>query len=122
VVTIEAQVMRNDTQAGWFGLRYVYNSSGSQAASVAFARGQIHAYEGGTSRVIGTYASGQWYRTTLSVDTVNQRFNLDIDGRRVLTDAGDREDRVVRERGRARGGARRRRADLGRPHIHQLTP
>ncbi|WP_345033812.1 hypothetical protein [Kutzneria kofuensis] len=65
--------------------------------------------------MIGTYASGQWHRTTLSVDTVNQRFNLDIDGRRVLTDAGDREGRVVRERGRVRGGARRRRADLRRP-------
>lgn len=89
-VTIEAQVMRNDTQAGWFGLPYVYNSSGIQAVSVAFARGEILAYEGGTSRVIGTYASGQWYRITLSVDTVNQRFDLDIDGRRVLTDAAFR--------------------------------
>lgn len=89
-VTIEAQVMRNDTQAGWFGLPYVYNSSGIQAVSVAFARGEILAYEGGTSRVIGTYASGQWYRITLTVDTVNQRFDLDIDGRRVLTDAAFR--------------------------------
>ncbi|WP_197973918.1 right-handed parallel beta-helix repeat-containing protein [Streptomyces sp. Z423-1] len=90
VVTIDAQVMRNDTQAGWFGLPYVYNSSGAQAVSVAFARGQIHAYEGTTDRVIGTYTSGKWYRITLSVDTVNQRFDLDIDGRRVLNDAAFR--------------------------------
>ncbi|ONI92590.1 hypothetical protein ALI22I_03100 [Saccharothrix sp. ALI-22-I] len=90
VVTVEAQVMRNDTQAGWFGLPYVYNSSGVQAVSVAFAHGQIHAYEGSTNRVIGTYTSGQWYRITLSVDTVNQNFDLDVDGRRVLTNAAFR--------------------------------
>ncbi|MGW0822056.1 RICIN domain-containing protein [Streptomyces sp. NPDC002845] len=90
VVTIDAQVMRNDTQAGWFGLPYVYNSSGVQAVSVAFARGEIHAYEGSTDRVIGTYTPGKWYRITLAVDTVNQRFDLDIDGRRMLTDAAFR--------------------------------
>ncbi|MDX3638775.1 RICIN domain-containing protein [Streptomyces sp. MB09-02B] len=90
VVTVEAQVMRNDTQAGWFGLPYVYDSSGAPAVSVAFARGEIRAYEGSTARVIGTYASGQWYRVTLTVDTVNQRFDLDIDGRRALSDAAFR--------------------------------
>ena len=90
VVTIDTQVMRNDTQAGWFGLPYVYNASGVQAVSVAFARGEIHAYEGTTDRVIGTYTSGKWYRVTLTVDTVNQRFDLDIDGRRVVNDAAFR--------------------------------
>ncbi|TDC82651.1 hypothetical protein E1193_11205 [Micromonospora sp. KC606] len=87
VVTIEAQVMRDDTQAGWFGLPYLYNASGSQAVSVAFARGEIHAYDGGTARVIGRYTPGRWYRITLTVDTANQRFDLDIDGRRMVTDA-----------------------------------
>ncbi|WNM31852.1 right-handed parallel beta-helix repeat-containing protein [Streptomyces sp. Li-HN-5-11] len=87
VVTIDAQVMRNDTQAGWFGLPYVYNSGGTQAVSVAFARGQIHAYQGTTDTVLGTYTNGKWYRITLTVDTVNQRFDLDIDGQRILTDA-----------------------------------
>jgi len=87
LVTIDAQVMRNDTQAGWFGLPYVYNSSGVQAVSVAFARGQIHAYQGTTDTVLGTYTNGKWYRITLTVDTVNQRFDLDIDGERILTDA-----------------------------------
>ncbi|MFE7900802.1 right-handed parallel beta-helix repeat-containing protein [Streptomyces sp. NPDC057424] len=90
VVTIEAQVMRSDTQAGWFGLPYLYNAGGTQAVSVAFARGQIHAYEGTTDKVIGTYTQGKWYRITLTVDTVNQRFDLDIDGRRMLTDAAFR--------------------------------
>ena len=90
VVTIDAQVMRNDTQAGWFGLPYVYNASGAPAVSVAFARGQIHAYEGTTDRVIGTYTTGKWYPVKLTVDTVNQRFDLDIDGRRVLNDAAFR--------------------------------
>ncbi|MGR6974025.1 choice-of-anchor Q domain-containing protein [Streptomyces cynarae] len=90
LVTIEAQVMRNDTQAGWFGLPYVYNASGTQAVSVAFARGQIHAYQGTTDSVVGTYTNGKWYRVTLTVDTVNQSFDLDIDGRRVLTDSAFR--------------------------------
>ncbi|MGW0494744.1 right-handed parallel beta-helix repeat-containing protein [Streptomyces sp. NPDC003007] len=90
VVTIDAQVMRNDTQGGWFGLPYVYNSSGNQAVSVAFARGQIHAYQGTTDSVIGTYTKGKSYRITLTVDTVNQHFDLDIDGRRILTDAAFR--------------------------------
>jgi hypothetical protein len=90
VVTIDTQVMRNDSQAGWFGLPYVYNADGVQAVSVAFARGQIHAYQGTTDSVIGTYTNGKWYRVTLTVDTVNQSFDLDIDGRRVLTDAAFR--------------------------------
>ena len=90
MVTIDTQVMRNDTQAGWFGLPYVYNASGAPAVSVAFARGQIHAYKGTTDTVIGTYTNGKWYRVTLTVDTVNQRFDLDIDGHRVVTDAAFR--------------------------------
>ena len=90
VVTIDTQVMRNDTQAGWFGLPYVYNAGGAPAVSVAFARGQIHAYKGTTDTVIGTYTTGKWYRVTLTVDTVNQRFDLDIDGRRVVNDAAFR--------------------------------
>jgi hypothetical protein len=90
VVTIDTQVMRNDTQAGWFGLPYVYNAGGAPAVSVAFARGEIHAYKGTTDTVIGTYTNGKWYRVTLTVDTVNQRFDLDIDGHRMLTDAAFR--------------------------------
>ncbi|GAV37814.1 right-handed parallel beta-helix repeat-containing protein [Streptomyces acidiscabies] len=90
VVTIDTQVMRNDTQAGWFGLPYLYNASGAPAVSVAFARGQIHAYKGTTDTVLGTYTNGKWYRVTLTVDTVNQRFDLDIDGHRVLNDAAFR--------------------------------
>ncbi|MFJ4539667.1 right-handed parallel beta-helix repeat-containing protein [Streptomyces tibetensis] len=90
LVTIKTQVMRNDTDAGWFGLPYVYNSIGTQAVSVAFARGQVHAYQGTTDSVIGTYSNGKWYRVTLTVDTVHQNFDLDIDGRRVLTDAAFR--------------------------------
>jgi hypothetical protein len=90
LVTIDTQVMRNDSQAGWFGLPYVYNASGVQAVSVAFARGQIHAYQGTTDTVVGTYTHGKWYRVTLTVDTANQRFDLDIDGHRVLSDAAFR--------------------------------
>ena len=86
-VTIEADVMRDDSQAGWFGMPYVYNASGVQAISVAFARGSITAYEGGTSRTLGTYENGRWYHLTLTVDTVNQRYDLAIDGELKLSNA-----------------------------------
>lgn len=87
VVTIEANVMRNDTQGGFFGLPYVYSADGSPAVSVAFANGQIRAHQGTTSTVVGSYQSGQWYRIALTIDTDAQRYSLDIDGQRVVSNA-----------------------------------
>ncbi|WP_205328499.1 RICIN domain-containing protein [Glycomyces sp. YM15] len=90
IVTVEASVMRNDTEGGWFGLPYVYNADGVQAISVAFANGNIIAYQGNSSSVVGSYQSGQWYRIAITLDTEAQRYSLDVDGQRVLTDAAFR--------------------------------
>ncbi|MCH7232254.1 right-handed parallel beta-helix repeat-containing protein, partial [Glycomyces sp. L485] len=90
VVTVEASVMRNDTEGGWFGLPYVYNTDGVQAISVAFANGNILAYQGNSSSVVGSYQSGQWYRIAITIDTDAQSYSLDVDGQRVVTDAAFR--------------------------------
>ncbi len=87
VVTIDTKVMRNDTEAGFFGLPYVYNADGQPAVSVAFAYGQIRAYQGTSSTVVGSYQSGQWYDIALTIDTDAQRYSLDVDGQRVVSNA-----------------------------------
>jgi hypothetical protein len=92
LVTIEADVMREDDQAGWFGLPYVYNASGAPAVSVALARSEIIAFEGASSRSLGTYERGRWYHVALTIDTVNQRYDLAIDGERLLTGAALRNE------------------------------
>jgi hypothetical protein len=108
LVTIEAEVMRDDDQAGWFGLPYVYNASGQPAVTVAFARGDIIAYEGSTSRTLGTYQRGRWYHVAITIDTVNQRFDLEIDGERLVTGAAFRNQMpgIARVAWYANGGER----------------
>ncbi|WP_277211787.1 GDSL-type esterase/lipase family protein [Isoptericola croceus] len=108
LVTIEAEVMRDDDQAGWFGLPYVYNASGQPAVSVAFARGDIVAYEGSTSRTVGTYERGRWYQVAVTIDTVNQRFDLEVDGEPLLTGATFRNELpgIARVAWYANGGER----------------
>ncbi|MFI6674775.1 carboxypeptidase regulatory-like domain-containing protein [Kribbella sp. NPDC050470] len=89
LVTVEARVMRDQpylSGSNWFGLPYLYNESGTAAVSVAFDKGNIIAYEGSTSRTVGSYELGRWYDVRLVVDTVNQRFDLFIDGVRISDD------------------------------------
>ncbi|MGI5186891.1 GDSL-type esterase/lipase family protein [Promicromonospora sp. CA-289599] len=90
VVTVSARVMRSDSEGGFFGLPYLYDEAGRPAVSVALARGDILAYDGRTSRTIGTYEAGRWYDIDLTVDTSAQTFDLTIDGRRALDDAAPR--------------------------------
>ncbi len=89
LVTVEARVMRDQPYVSgnnWFGLPYLSNESGAAAVSVAFDKGNIIAYEGSTSRTVGTYELGRWYDVRLVVDTVNQRFDLFIDDALVSDD------------------------------------
>lgn len=89
LVTVEARVMRDQPYVSgnnWFGLPYLSNESGAAAVSVAFDKGNIIAYEGSTSRTVATYELGRWYDVRLVVDTVNQRFDLFIDGVLVSAD------------------------------------
>lgn len=90
VVAVSARVMRSDSEGGFFGLPYLYDEAGRPAVSVALSRGNILAYDGRTSRTIGTYEAGRWYDIDLTVDTDAQTFDLAIDGRRVLDGAAPR--------------------------------
>ncbi|WP_162907336.1 carboxypeptidase regulatory-like domain-containing protein [Allorhizocola rhizosphaerae] len=89
LVTIEARVMRSEPYVSgnnWFSLPYVYNTNGAPAVSFAFDKGNIVAYEGTTSRILESYELGRWYRIKLVIDTVNQRFDLSIDGQPRIDD------------------------------------
>ena len=86
-VTVEADVMRNDSTGGYFCLPYLYNASGALTVSVAFSHGEIEAYNGTTLQSIEPYTNGSWYHVKLVVDTAQQHFDLFVDGRRVLTAA-----------------------------------
>jgi len=90
LVTIEADVMRRDATDGtanWFSVPYLYGANGAVNVSVAFNRGNIVAYQGTQSTNLMRYEQGRWYRLKLEVDTVNQRFDLLVDGERLLDDA-----------------------------------
>lgn len=89
-VTVEADVMRNDSTGGYFCLPYLYNASGAQTVSVAFDHGNIKAYNGTTLQTIEPYALGTWYQVKLVVSTANQRFDFYLNGRHVLTSAAFR--------------------------------
>ncbi|MFC0623062.1 carboxypeptidase regulatory-like domain-containing protein [Kribbella deserti] len=89
LVTIEARVMRDQpyvSGSNWFGLPYLYNEAGVAGISLAFDKGNIIASEGGSSRTVATYELGRWYDVRLVVDTVNQRYDLFIDGAQVGDD------------------------------------
>ena len=89
LVTVEARVMRDQpyvSGSNWFGLPYLYNESGAAAVSLAFDKGNIIAYEGSTSRTVASYELGRWYDVRLVVDTVNERFDLYLDGTRISDD------------------------------------
>jgi hypothetical protein len=90
LVTVEADIMRRDATDGttnWFSVPYLYGTDGVRAVSVAFNKGDIVAYQGTESKNLMRYEQGRWYKLTLEVDTINQRFDLLIDGKRLVDDA-----------------------------------
>ncbi|MFF3445462.1 carboxypeptidase regulatory-like domain-containing protein [Streptosporangium sp. NPDC002721] len=93
VVTIETNVMSEQSHTSgnhWWAIPYIRNSAGQNAVSVAFTKNTIVAYQGGTTRTVGTYEPGRRYHVSTVIDTVNQRFDLRIDGRTVLQNAAFR--------------------------------
>lgn len=93
IVTVEANVMSRQAYTSgnhWWAVPYIRNTSGQNAVSVAFTKNTIVAYAGATTRTVGTYEPGRWYHVAAVIDTVNQRFDLLLDGRRVLEGAAFR--------------------------------
>ncbi|TDC84556.1 hypothetical protein E1193_05355 [Micromonospora sp. KC606] len=93
IVTVEARVMIDQPYASgnhWWGVPYIRGNGGQTAISVAFTKNTIVAYSGTATRTLGAYDLGRWYHVATVVDTVNQRFDLYLDGRRLLDDAAFR--------------------------------
>ncbi len=96
IVTIEADIMRNDPYVSgnnWFGVPYVYGSANtSPGVSVAFSKNKIRAYKGTADTELMDYMLGRWYNLRMVVNTVNQTFDLYIDGALIIDDAAFRRD------------------------------
>ncbi|MGI5282421.1 carboxypeptidase regulatory-like domain-containing protein [Nonomuraea polychroma] len=93
IATVEANVMSRQAYTSgnhWWAVPYIRNAAGQNAVSVAFTKNTIVAYAGATTRTVGTYEPGRWYHVAAVIDTVNQRFDLLLDGRRVLEGAAFR--------------------------------
>ncbi|MFI7700294.1 carboxypeptidase regulatory-like domain-containing protein [Nonomuraea sp. NPDC049480] len=93
IVTVEANVMSPQAYTSgnhWWSVPYVRGPGGQNAVSVAFTKNTIAAYAGTTTKTVGSYEPGRRYHVAAVIDTVNQRFDLLIDGRRVLDDAAFR--------------------------------
>ena len=90
IVTVEATIMRDDPDAAgnnYFGVPYIRGSTGQNAISLGFTKSTIVAYAGSTLTTIGGYQLGRWYHLSTVLDTVNQSFDLYLDGRLVLAGA-----------------------------------
>ncbi|MEU4223445.1 carboxypeptidase regulatory-like domain-containing protein [Nonomuraea sp. NPDC026600] len=93
LVTVEADIMREEAYTSgndWFGVPYIRGSNGQNAISLAVTKNTILAYSGTSTVTVGAYEPRRWYRLSAVIDTVNQRFDLLLDGRKVLDDAAFR--------------------------------
>jgi hypothetical protein len=91
LVTVEADVQRTDkpgaNSADYFSAPYVYGSSSTPAVAVATSQGAIEAYEGSTIQNLTSYTAGTWYHLALVIDTVNQTYDLYINGTELVSHA-----------------------------------
>ncbi|BEL03167.1 hypothetical protein Q0Z83_013580 [Actinoplanes sichuanensis] len=93
LVTVESRVMIDQPYVSgnhWWGVPYVTGSDGVNAISVAFTKNTVVAYNGASTVTVGRYELGRWHRVRTVIDTVNQRFDLYLDGVRVLERAAFR--------------------------------
>jgi hypothetical protein len=93
LVTVEAQVMRDDPYASgnnWYSVPYIRGTNGVNAISLAFTKNTIVAYSGAGTVTVGAYKLGRWYHLRTVIDVANQRFDLYLDGAKVLTGAAFR--------------------------------
>jgi hypothetical protein len=91
LITVEADVERTDKpgaySADYFSAPYMYGSSSTPAVAVATTQGSIEAYEGTTLHSLASYTTGTWYRLAAVIDTVNQTYDLYVNGKELVTNA-----------------------------------
>ncbi|ASA23882.1 S-layer homology domain-containing protein [Paenibacillus donghaensis] len=96
VVTLSADVMKLDNagSTNWISLPYVYSSAGTASTNVgvslAFSKGQMVAYKGGTSSNLMPYETNKWYNLRLVMNTGSGKFDLYIDDVLVVEQAAFR--------------------------------
>lgn len=94
LITVQADVRRNDKpgayRADYFSAPYVYGSGSTPSVAVATSQGAIEAYEGTSLKSLKPYTAGTWHHLALVIDTVNQRYDLYVDGTQLVTDASFR--------------------------------
>jgi Glycosyl hydrolases family 28 len=83
-VQLEARV-RVEQTAGWYNVLYVAGSTRAPVASIAVRGGQF--YDAGTGRYLAPVTAQRWYSLRVEIRTGPQRFDLFVDGQRVLADA-----------------------------------
>ncbi|MFY1689641.1 glycosyl hydrolase family 28 protein [Plantactinospora sp. WMMB782] len=88
--TVEtAARVRVDRATGWFNVLYVAGSAGTPAASIAIRDGRFHV--AGTGTVLAPASAQRWYVVRVVLRTGPQRFDLYVDGARLLADAPFRQ-------------------------------
>ncbi|SFM11673.1 Right handed beta helix region [Gracilibacillus orientalis] len=94
IVTVEADIMRNDgviSDPSWASVPYIFGSNGNRAISAAFDDGVIKTRDGNTTVDVMEYEKDQWYNLKFVLDIDSQTYDLYVDGTLVADDYAFRE-------------------------------
>jgi hypothetical protein len=89
IVTMQLRI-RPEQTGGWKMAPYVLSETGTAAISIAFDAGFIKAYIGSTLTNLQSFTAGAWYELLLVMDTDTDKFDLYVDGIRILANAAFR--------------------------------
>jgi polygalacturonase len=97
-VVVEAKVLARET-AGFKAAPYIYDTTNSAFASIAFHDGNIEMHVGATTTTVMPFVANEWYRVRVVIDTDSDTFDLFVDGvrkaqRQALRRATDSVSRV----------------------------
>ncbi len=84
-ITVELKARAEDT-SGYKNIAYLNSSDGTKAVSVAFNGSALSAYNGGTLQSVVTgVKTGTWYQIRIVLDTATAKYDLYVDGQRMIT-------------------------------------
>lgn len=93
VVTLSADVLKLDNagSTNWFSLPYIYSSEGTASTNIgvaiAFSKGQIVAYKGGSSTNLMAYETNRWYNLRIVMNTGSGKYDLYVNDELILEQA-----------------------------------